>query len=177
MPLRLSEFKPDTQAIGNGVVINQSGRKQTLENNKQAFATDFVQRSRFTSAYPNSMTPADFVDRLFANAGVSPSESERTAAISQFGSAATSSDAIARGRALRRVAENATLIQQEFNRAFVLMQYFGYLRRDPNSGPESSFDGYNFWLSKLDTFSGNFRQAEMVKAFLVAGEYRQRFPR
>ena len=83
MPLRLSEFKPDTQAIGNGVVINQSGREQTLENNKQAFATDFVQRSRFTSAYPNSMMPADFVDRLFANAGVSPSESERTAAISE----------------------------------------------------------------------------------------------
>ena len=65
MPLRLSEFKPDMQAIGNGAVVNQSGWEQTLENNKKAFATEFVQGSRFTSAYPNSMTPAGFVDRLF----------------------------------------------------------------------------------------------------------------
>ena len=57
------------------------------------------------------------------------------------------------------------------------MQYFGYLRRDPNTGPDRNFDGYNFWLTKLNTCNGNFRQAEMVKAFLVAGEYRQRFPR
>ncbi len=177
VPLRLSEFKPDTAEIGNGVIVNQNGWQQALETNKQAFAIEFVQRSRFTSAYPNSMTPADFVDRLFANAGVSPSESERTAANSEFGSAATSSDATARGRALRRVAENAALVQQEFNRAFVLMQYFGYLRRDPNTGPDTNFDGYNFWLRKLNTFNGSFRQAEMVKSFLVAGEYRQRFPR
>ena len=57
------------------------------------------------------------------------------------------------------------------------MQYFGYLRRDPNTGPDTNFDGYNFWLTKLDTFNGDFRQAEMVKAFLVAGEYRGRFPK
>jgi len=69
------------------------------------------------------------------------------------------------------------LAQQEFNSAFVLMQYFGYLRRDPNTGPDTNFDGYNFWLTKLDTFNGNFRQAEMVKAFLLSSEYRGRFPR
>ncbi len=57
------------------------------------------------------------------------------------------------------------------------MQYFGCLRRDPNTGPDTNFDGYNFWLTKLNTFNGSFRQAEMVKSFLVAGEYRQRFPR
>ena len=44
----------------------------------------------------------------------------------------TSADLAARGRALRRVAENGTLSQQEFNRAFVLMQFFGYMRRNPN---------------------------------------------
>jgi len=55
------------------------------------------------------------------------------------------------------------------------MQYFGYLRRNPNSGPDSDFSGYNFWLGKLDEFNGNFIQAEMVKAFLDSIEYRRRF--
>jgi hypothetical protein len=54
---------------------------------------------------------------------------------------------------------------------FVMMEYFGYLRRDPDEG------GYAFWLDKLNQFSGNFEQAEMVKAFIVSGEYRGRFPR
>jgi len=73
------------------------------------------------------------------------------------------------------VAENSTLVQQEFNRAFVLTQYFGYLQRDPNDAPDSGFGGYNFWLGKLDQFNGNFVDAEMVKAFLVSTEYRRRF--
>lgn len=67
--------------------------------------------------------------------------------------------------------------RQEFNRAFVLMQYFGYLRRDANSRPDADFSGFNFWVDKLDTFSGNFGNTEIVKAFLVSGEYRGRFPR
>ena len=97
--------------------------------------------------------------------------------VAEFAAAPTSADAAARGRALRRVAENSTLERQEFNQAFVLMQYFGYLRRDANSRPDADFSGYNFWLDKLNTFNGNFGDAEMVKAFLVSGEYRGRFPR
>jgi len=137
----------------------------------------FVQRSRFISAYPNALTPSEFVDELFANAGVTPAGSDRAAAINEFGPAATFADVAARGRALRRVAENPVLARQEFNQAFVLMQYFGYLRRDANSRPDADFSGFRFWLEKLDTFNGNFGNAEMVKAFLVSGEYRDRFPR
>jgi uncharacterized delta-60 repeat protein len=177
VPIRFSEFLPDTQQIGHGVVVNQLGWESLLENNKQAFMSEFVQRPRFTVAYPSSMTPAQFVDTLFANAGLTPSETDRTAAINEFGSAMTTSDTAARARALRRVAENSALQQQEFNRAFVLMQYFGYMRRNPNDPPEPTLDyqGYNFWLNKLDSFNGNYVEAEMVKAFLNSAEYRQRF--
>jgi hypothetical protein len=49
------------------------------------------------------------------------------------------------------------------------MQYFGYLRRDPDA------EGYNYWLSKLSSFGGDYRKAEMVKAFLSSTEYRDRF--
>src|SRR5205823_6770910 len=146
-----------------------------LENNKQAFTNDFVQRSRFTTAFQTSLTPAQFVDLLFFNAGVTPSPSDRQAAINEFGPATNTSDVAARSRALRDVAENATLNSQEFNRAFVLMQFFGYLRRDPNSSPDTDYTGYDFWLTKLNQFNGNFQNAEMVKAFISSSEYRQRF--
>jgi Tol biopolymer transport system component len=175
VPLRLNEFLPDTKEIGLGVVVNQSGWEQLLESNKQAFATEFVQRSRFVSTYPTSLSSEQFVNALFANAGVIPSASDRTAAINEFTFAATTADVAARARALRRVTEDSTLARQEFNRAFVLMQYFGYLRRDPNSGPDADYTGYNFWLNKLNSFSGNFVDAEMVKAFISSTEYRQRF--
>jgi hypothetical protein len=177
VPIKFSEFLPDTQQIGQGVVVGQTGWEQKLENNKQSFADDFVSRSHFTTTYPSTMTPAQFVDALFTNAGVAPSATERTAALNEFGSAITSAAVGARSQALRRVAENSTLQQQESNRAFVLMQYFGYLRRNPSDPPEPTLDfqGYNFWLNKLNQFNGNFINAEMVKAFLNSTEYRQRF--
>ena len=81
----------------------------------------------------------------------------------------------ARARALRDVAENPLLNQQEFNRAFVLLQFMGYLRRNPNDSPDSDYTGYDFWLTKLNQFNGNFVAAEMVKAFITSSEYRQRF--
>ena len=171
----LSEFLPDTQKIAQGVIVNQSGWEQVLQSNKQAFVSEFVQRTRFTSAYPTSMTPAVFVDTLFANAGVVPSSSDRVTAISEFGSALATENVAARAHALRLVAENSTFAQQEFNRAFVLMQYFGYLRRNPDDAPDGSLSGYNFWLDKLNQFDGNFVSAEMVKAFITSGEYRRRF--
>jgi len=155
--------------------VGQSGWETVLENNKQAFTSEFVQRSRFPTANPTTLTPAQFVDKLFTNAGVTPSTTDRNAAIAEFGSATNTSDVAARGRALRRVAENATLNTQEFNRAFVLMQFFGYLRRNPNDTPDSDYTGYDFWLTKLNQFNGNFQNAEMVKAFINSLEYRQRF--
>jgi hypothetical protein len=173
--IRLNELLPDTQEIGRGVIVNQGNWQQQLENNKQAFTLEFVQRSRFTAAFSTSLTPAQFVDKLFVNAGVTPSATDRTTAINEFGSTTTTSDVAARSRALRDVAENSTLNQQELNQAFVLMQYLGYLRRNPNDPPDSDYTGYDFWLTKLNQFNGNFQNAEMVKAFISSSEYRQRF--
>lgn len=177
VPLKFEEFLPDVQEMAKGLIVNQAGWETVLENNKVAFMQDFVTRTRFTTAYPTTMTPAQFVDALYLNAGVTPSAAERTSVIGEFGSAMNTADTAARARALRRVAENAALIQQEKNGAFVLMEYFGYLRRNPNDPPEANLDysGYNFWLTKLNQFNGNFVNADMVKAFITSGEYRQRF--
>ena len=173
--VRYTEFLTDTQQIGQGVIVGQAGWEQVLANNKQSFAAQFVLRTRFTDALATTLTPAQFVDKLFMNAGVTPSSTDRNAAIAEFGSATNTSDVAARARALRDVSENSILNQQEFNRAFVLMQFFGYLRRNPNDSPDSDYTGYDFWLSKLNQFNGNFVAAEMVKAFIASTEYRQRF--
>jgi subtilisin family serine protease len=173
--VRLNEFLADTQEIGRGVVVGQNGWEQQIENNKQAFVAAFVQRSRFTTAFPTSLTPAQFVDALNTNAGNVLSAGERTTAINLFGGAADSTNTIARAQALRQVAEDVDLQNGEINRAFVLMQYFGYLRRNPNDTPDADYSGYDFWLQKLNQFNGNFINAEMVKAFIASNEYRQRF--
>jgi len=136
-----------------------------------------VQTSRFVGAFPTTMTPAAFVDKLNQNAGNVLSTSERATAINLFSGAVDSSSATARARAVRQVAEDADLITSEKNRAFVLAQFFGYLRRNPDDAPEATRDhsGYDFWLRKLDQFNGDFAAAEMVKAFISSPEYRQRF--
>ncbi len=168
--VRFNEFLPDTQEIGRGVVVGQPGADQLLENNKQAFVNSFVQRARFTTAFPVGMSAATFVDTLNANAGNVLSASERDQLVADLTSGARS-----RAQVLRAVAEDADLVNSETNRAFVLMQYFGYLRRNPNDAPDADHTGYDFWLGKLNEFNGNFVNAEMVKAFIVSGEYKQRF--
>jgi hypothetical protein len=88
---------------------------------------------------------------------------------------ATPNDVTKRAQVLRAIAEDEDLKSRDFNRAFVLMQYFGYLRRNPNDLPDGDFSGFNFWLGKLNQFNGNFINADMVKSFLISGEYRHRF--
>jgi len=171
----LSQFLPDVKTIGNGVIVNQGAWQAQLEANKVAFSQAFVQRSQFTTKYSTGMAPSAFVDQLFANAGVTPSTTDRNAAIADFQGAADISNVAFRGKAFRDVAENSALANAETNRAFVLMQYFGYLRRDPNSGPDTDYTGYDFWLTKLNQFNGDFIGAEMVKAFVNATEYKGRF--
>jgi hypothetical protein len=116
------------------------------------------------------MTPAQFVDQLNQNAGNPLSQSERDQLVSDLTGGAKT-----RAQVLRAVAEDQDLNNAEFNRAFVLMQYFGYLRRNPNDPQDTDYTGYDFWLTKLNQFNGNFVNAEMVKAFIVSGEYRNRF--
>ena len=173
--VRRSDWLPDSRTVANGVIVGQTGWETQLENNKQAFALAFVQRSRFTSAFPTSRTPTQFVDALNANAGNVLSSDDRTTAINLFSGASDTSNITARAQAIRQVTDNQNLSSAESNRAFVLMQYFGYLRRDPNSGQDVDYTGYDFWLQKLIQYNGNYNQAEMVKAFITSIEYRQRF--
>jgi hypothetical protein len=107
-----------------------------------------------------------FVDTLISHTGASFTAGERDALVGGL-----TTGTMTRAEALRSIAENNSFVNAKFNEAFVMMEYFGYLRRDADAG------GFAFWLAKLNQFGGNFEQADMVKAFIVSGEYRDRFPR
>jgi hypothetical protein len=173
--IRLNQFLPDTQRIGQGVVVGVGNWQQQLDDNKNAFTEEFVKRSTFLTALPLSLTPAQFVDTLNSNAkdnnnAMPLSSAERDNLVN-----ALTNGTMTRAQVLRAVAEDADLANSEKNRAFVLMQYFGYLRRNPNDPQDSDYAGYEFWLGKLNAANGDYIAAEMVKAFITADEYRHRF--
>ena len=107
-----------------------------------------------------------YVDSLISHTGVSFTASERNALVS-----ALINQTASRATVLRQIAEDPRFVNLKFNETFVMMEYFGYLRRDPDA------DGYQYWLNKLNQFGGNFEQAEMVRAFIESAEYRSRFPK
>ncbi|MFN2578053.1 MAG: M12 family metallo-peptidase [Pyrinomonadaceae bacterium] len=168
--VRFNEFLTDQRAIANGVIVNQGAWQTTLENNKVAYFNAFVQTNRFAGKYPSNMLPATFVAQLNQNAGSPMSVAEETQE-----SAALASGSKSRATVVRDIAEHPNLARAELNRAFVLMQYFGYLRRNPNDTPDTDYTGYDFWLTKLNQFNGDYAAAEMVKAFISSTEYRRRF--
>jgi len=175
--IRFAEFLSGKEAVGRGVIVGQAGYQDLLENNKQDFVRALIRTQRFIDAYPNSLTPTQFVDKLNQNAGNVLTPNERNDAIALFEGVPDSNNIRVRRHALLAVAECPGLVAAENNRAFVLAQYYGYLRRNPDDPPDKPGDytGYEFWLSKLNEFKGDFVAAQMVQAFLSAGEYRNRF--
>jgi hypothetical protein len=171
VPVRRENLMPDARTVLTGVIVGETNWEKTLDNNINAYEQSFVQRGDFVTAFPATMTAAQFVDKLFSTAGVQPSADERNAAVAAFGTGNTAG----RAAALRSVVESQTLDAAEKNRAFVLSQYFGYLKRNPDDLPDTNFNGYSFWLGKLNEFNGNYVAAEMVKAFINSTEYRTRF--
>jgi hypothetical protein len=72
---------------------------------------------------------------------------------------------------LTRAIENPQLYRREYAAAYLLMHYFGYLRRNPEDPPEGSHAGYDFWLAELKrTHDYN----AVTRAFLESSEYRSR---
>jgi hypothetical protein len=179
------EFMRDVQQLGLGVEVGVGDWERRLETNKQAFAAEFVGRSEFLRRYPVGMSAELYADKMFEYAGVPwRTDAEWRAAVEAYGAG----DAAGRAAAMREAMESASVYRHYYNRGFVLAEYFGYLRRDPNDPPDADWGGYDFWLGKMDDFSqpgedvtregdafARVRRGEMVRAFIESLEYRQRF--
>jgi hypothetical protein len=76
-----------------------------------------------------------------------------------------------RGTALSKLADNPKAIDAEYNASFVLTQYFGYLRPDPDQS------GYDFWLGQVNRYPirNVAIQHAMVCSFITSSEDQLRF--
>jgi hypothetical protein len=154
-----TEYSNDRQKVVGGT---------NLDAEKSALAESFVQRPEFTSKYQANTTAESFVDALLQSVQLSSGvdlSPQRDQYLSAYNGGANMTQS--RGLVLRALADEDSLKQAEYNRAFVLTQYFSYLRREPDDS------GYNFWLNVLNSQPRNFRA--MVCAFITSNEYQDRF--
>ena len=172
------EFTRDTAAVSAGIVVNDSLSPAVINANKQAFVNQFVTRSEFLAIY-GSLNNTEYVDKLFQTTGVVPTSPERQQLIDGLGSGTETkasvlfkivdgTNTITDGALVFETRYGQVFYEQQFNPGFVQLEYFGYMKRDPDDA------GYAFWLGKLNQF-GNFVNAEMVLAFISSPEYRARF--
>lgn len=169
-PPTYAEFVPEAAQLGQNVVVASDDPWQIrLGSNKDIYTMRFFNRSDFQARY-SGLTTAQYVDKLFETEGIRPTQLERDELIDSVDNCHFTIGCPTRITLLRRIIEHPAFDRKVFNEGFVTLQYFGYLRRDPDVA------GFQFWLDKLNRFNGNFIDAEMVKAFIASDEYRKRFP-
>jgi hypothetical protein len=145
-------FTPDMARVSGFLDATQ------LEAAKTQFASDFTMRPAFVSQY-GTLSNAQYVDALAQTAGVTLSNRQTLVDGLEQGT-------MTRAQALRQIAESNNVYAKYYNQAFVVMEYFGYLRRDPDAL-------YLNWISVLDANPADSRH--MVEGFVDAAEYRNRF--
>jgi uncharacterized delta-60 repeat protein/CSLREA domain-containing protein len=156
------EYSADRRQVAGG---------STLETQKRLFTEAFVGRAEFVSRYANNATADSFVDALLANAQAAELNlsAQRDSLIGRYNSGASQTDS--RALVLRDVSEYSAVRDAHYNAAFVEIEYFGYLHRNPDG------QGREFWLNVLETGRngdpGNYRG--MVCSFITSAEYQHRF--
>jgi hypothetical protein len=126
---------------------------------RDAFTNEWAQRADFRAIY-DPLSNQAYVDKLEQTAGVTLSNKAQLVA-------ALDSATKTRAQVLREIVESAEVQRKMYNDAFVLMEYYGYLRRDAETG------GFNAWLTYLNAHPTDFRS--MVSGFMNSIEYRKRF--
>jgi hypothetical protein len=149
-----AEFTPALAQVGGS---NSPAQEEAA---KVAYANAFVQRSDFLALFPMTMTASQYVNALESNAQVTLANKQTLIDALQGGT-------MSRADVLRNVVESQVVFDKYIVPAFVTMEYFGYLRRDPD------LIGYQNWVNTLTADPNNYRH--MIFGFIYSTEYRQRF--
>lgn len=147
-----TQFMPDLRSVSGFLTPPQ------LEAAKVALVNSFVARPAFVAKY-NALNNTQYVDTLLGTAGVS--SASRQSMIDGL-----NASTLTRAQVLRQIAESPEVYSKYYNEAFVVMQYFGYLRRDPDSL-------YLVWLDVINANPADSRH--MIDGFMNSTEYRGRF--
>jgi hypothetical protein len=128
-----------------------------LEAAKGAFIAQFTARPAFANTY-NPLNNTQYVDTLLNTAGVTLAN--RQAMIDGL-----NAGALTRAQVLQQILESSEVASRYFNQAYAVMEYFGYLRRQPDA----------FYLDWIAYLNGGGTPRGMVTGFVNSAEYRQRF--
>ena len=161
------EFMPAMTELGRGLLIGTSGWEGQLENNRTSLLNIWMKGDEFSKLY-DGKTNAEFMDQLLKNSGVKWNQSKYDALLTSLDSQTAS-----RQWALLMVTEDREFYEREYNTAYVLVHFFGYLRRNPSDPPDQDLRGLNFWLDVLNR-SGDYRS--ISRAFLESDEYKNSKP-
>src|SRR5213593_3274649 len=148
-----AEFVPDLASVSGFLTPAE------LEAAKAQFAVNFAARPAFASIYAG-LNNTQYVDTLLSTAGVTLSASTRQALIDGL-----NGGTLSRGQVLRQIVDSSEVQTKYFNQAYAVMEYFGYLRREPDS----------FYLDWIQVLNSTGDARGMVTGFVNSIEYRQRF--
>ena len=173
-----NQYLADLSRVASGIVVNDKLAPDVINANKRAFVDQFVNTTEFKTIY-DSLSNQQFVDKLFATTGIAPTDAERSTLVSGLNTGAETrssvvfkvvdgTQTVADGALVFNTRYGQAFYSQEFDSAFVFMEYVGYLHRNPDQA------GYEYWLAKLKQY-GNWVDAQMVLAFILSPEYRLRF--
>lgn len=161
-----AEFMSDLQAIS---VPNDD---PTLTEQKKVALTDaWMQRAEIKAKY-DALSNDQFVQALVNLAGVTiPNQAQLVSNLN--------ASTMTRAQVLRNIAESTQVNDKFYKQAFVTMEYFGYLRRDPEvcvGSPNPSQCGYIFHNNRFQlTADPDFLENTIVRGFIESPEYIGRF--
>lgn len=162
MPRR-TEFMTGMTLLGRGVFVGAPGWDDQLDKNRASVLLDWMNSREFRQRH-DGQSNAEFVDALMKNSGTDLSASERDALVKDLDAQKQS-----RPAALKRIVEDQDFYAREFNNAYVLVHFFGYLRRNPDDAPDFDLKGFTFWRNRLNSW-GDYRT--ISRAFIESDEYR-----
>jgi hypothetical protein len=143
------------------------------EAKKVAFTDAWMRRAEIQARYPSTLTNAQFVQKLMDTAGIT------TLSIQNQLVSNLNAETITRAQALRAIAESAEVNARFYKQAFVTMEYFGYLRRDPEvcvGSADPNGCGYIFHNNRFQLAADpDFLENTIVRGFIESPEYRGRF--
>jgi len=154
---RFAEFMPEMQTLKYDSAVGPD----KFEAAKDAFVRAWVNRAEFQRQFVG-LDDDRYVGALLANIGLTPVEGERDRLM-----AGLHDGHLTRSEVLKEVIANNAVTVREFNRAFVLLHYFTYLKRDPDEG------GFQFWLFKLDRHND---YAGFTESFAASTERQIKLP-
>lgn len=160
---RRAEFFDALQAMNHASPGADETSAET-EQRRREFVKSWTSGKDFMALHDGE-SPAEYVDALFANAGLKPDASARAALAGGL-----ESGGLTRAQVLQSVAGDDTLYLKEFSRAFVLMHFFYHLRRNPDDPPDTGSGGLEYWAAYLDR-TGDF--CSMEGLFRGSREYKE----